>query len=203
MRLENSFEVPASEQTAWDLLMDVPRVIPCMPGAELVEAVGDTEWKARVRVRLGPISLTFLADVRREEVDEAARRVRLVSSAREERGRGTADATIESWLGTAADGRTRVDVVTDLTLTGPLTQYGRGVVPDVAAQLVRSFAGCLEQQLAAPPVEEEVAAAADTPPEPAAPAPPPAPAPGLAIGIRALWSAFLRFLRRLVGRRRG
>jgi carbon monoxide dehydrogenase subunit G len=191
VKLENSFEVPASEQAAWDLLMDVPRVIPCMPGAELVETVGDSEWKARVRVRLGPISLTFLADVRREDVDEAARRVRLASSAREERGRGTADATIESWLGTV-DGRTKVDVVTELTLTGPLTQYGRGVVPDVAAQLVRSFSQCLEQQLAASP-EEEVAAPQATLP---------APAPGFTIGIRALWSALGRFLRRLAGRGR-
>jgi uncharacterized protein len=193
MRLENSFEVPASEQAAWDLLMDVPRVIPCMPGAELLETVGDSEWKARVRVRLGPISLTFLADVRREDVDEAARRVRLVSTAREERGRGSAEARIESWLG-KADGRTRVDVVTDLTLTGPLTQYGRGVVPDVAAQLVRNFADCLEQQLAAPPEEE---AASVVTPQPAAPAP----APGFTIGIRALWSAFRRLVLRLLGRR--
>jgi uncharacterized protein len=194
VRLENHFEVPASEQAAWDLLMDVPRVIPCMPGAELVETVSDSEWKARVRVRLGPISLTFLADVRREHVDEVARRVRIASSAREERGRGSAEAKIESWLGTA-DGRTRVDVVTDLTLTGPLTQYGRGVVPDVAAQLVRSFAACLEQQLAASP-EEEVAAIPT--PQPAVPAP----APGFTIGIRALWSALRRLVLRLLGRRR-
>jgi carbon monoxide dehydrogenase subunit G len=197
VRLENSFEVPASEQAAWDLLMDVPRVIPCMPGAELVETVSDSEWKARVRVRLGPISLTFLADVRREDVDEAARRVRLASSAREERGRGSADARIESWLG-AAEGRTRVDVVTDLTLTGPLTQYGRGVVPDVAAQLVRSFAQCLEQQLAAPPDEEAEEVAVAPRPQPAVPAP----APGFTIGIRALWSALRRLVLRLVGRRR-
>jgi uncharacterized protein len=165
-----------------------------MPGAELLETVGDSEWKARVRVRLGPISLTFLAEVRREHVDEAARRVRLASSAREERGRGSAEARIESWLGTA-DGRTKVDVVTELTLTGPLTQYGRGVVPDVAAQLVKSFADCLEQQLAAPPEEEEVATVVT--PQPAAPAP----APGFTIGIRALWSAFRRLVLRLLGRR--
>ena len=195
MRLENHFEVPASEQAAWDLLMDVPRVIPCMPGAELVETVDDSTWKARMRVRLGPISLAFVVDVRRDEVDEAARRVRLVSSAREERGRGAADATIESWLGTA-DGRTKVDVVTDLTLTGPLTQYGRGVVPDVATQLVRSFAEGLEQQLTAPPAEAEAPTAAE-PERPAS-----SPAPGLSIGIRALWSALKRFLRRLVGRDR-
>ena len=194
MRLENRFEVAASEQAAWDLLMDVPRVIPCMPGAELVEAVDDSTWRARMRVRLGPISLVFLVDVRRDEVDEAAHRVRLRSSAREERGRGAAEATIESWLG-PADGKTRVETVTDLTLTGPLTQYGRGIVPDVAAQLVRSFSECLEQQLAAPGEEGEAPAAA-APQRQAA-----APAPGLSIGIRSLWSALLRLARRLMGRR--
>src|SRR5215210_5976762 len=120
MRLENSFEVSAPAEEAWDLLMDVPRVIPCMPGAELVETVDDSTWKARVRVKLGPMSLTFLADVKRDEVDEAARRVRLATNAREERGRGAASATIESSLAQAADGATRVNSVTELTLTGPV-----------------------------------------------------------------------------------
>lgn len=82
MRLENSFEVTATPEAAWELLMDVPRVVPCMPGAELIETVDESS----VRVKLGPISLTFLTDVRRDAVDEAARSVRLATSAREERG---------------------------------------------------------------------------------------------------------------------
>jgi len=82
MRLENSFEVTATPEAAWELLMDVPRVVPCMPGAELIETVDESNWKARVRVKLGPIPLTFLTDVRRDAVDEAARSVRLATSAR-------------------------------------------------------------------------------------------------------------------------
>ena len=74
MRLENAFDVPASPADAWRLLNDVPSVVPCMPGAELVEVVDENAWKARLHVKLGPIALQFLADVAREETDEAAGR---------------------------------------------------------------------------------------------------------------------------------
>jgi len=85
--LENSFVVPAPVEAAWELLNDVPSVVPCMPGAELVEGGGDA-WKAKLDVKLGPIALRFLTDVRREEVDEAGRRIVLTAKAREARGRG-------------------------------------------------------------------------------------------------------------------
>jgi carbon monoxide dehydrogenase subunit G len=183
LKLENSFEVSATPEAAWDLLMDVPRVIPCMPGAELVETVDESNWKARMKVKLGPISLSFLTDVNREEADEAGRRVRLAAKAREERGRGAANARIESSLG-QADGRTKVTTVTDLTLTGAAAQYGRGLVQDVAAQLLKSFADCLEQQLTAPPPE-----AASEPP----PAQPARPVSGIRLGLNALRSSLARF----------
>ena len=79
MQLENSFEVATSRDTAWDLLMDVPRVVPCMPGAQLTETVDDSNWKAQVSVKLGPIALQFAADVARTEVDEANDRVVLTT----------------------------------------------------------------------------------------------------------------------------
>jgi carbon monoxide dehydrogenase subunit G len=180
VKLENSFDVSATPEAAWELLMDVPRVIPCMPGAELVETVDESNWKARMRVKLGPISLSFLTDVRRDEVDEAARRVKLATKAREERGRGAASATIESSL-SSAGGRTRVTTVTDLTLSGAAAQYGRGLVQGVTEQLLQSFADCLEQQLAAPPEGEP------------APAPvQPRPVSGLALGAAAMRSSLAR-----------
>jgi carbon monoxide dehydrogenase subunit G len=179
VKLENSFEVPAPPEQAWALLMDVPRVIPCMPGAELTETIDDTHWKAKLRVKLGPIALSFDTDVAREQADEAARRTRLSASARETRGRGSARATIDSSLA-EANGGTRVDVVTDLSLTGPVAQYGRGMVQDVAAQLTRQFADCLQQQLSAPGA-----------------APPPArPVGGLRLGFGALLRAIARLVRR-------
>ncbi len=88
MKIENSFEVDAPPEAAWALLMDVPRVIPCMPGATLAETVDDDHWKAKLAVKLGPISLNFDADVTREAADEQAHRAVLATDARESRGRG-------------------------------------------------------------------------------------------------------------------
>lgn len=192
MKLENAFEVSAPAEAAWALLMDVSRVIPCMPGAELVETVDESRWKARMRVKLGPISLSFLTDVERAEVDEAARRVRLAAKAREERGRGAASATIESSL-SDAEGRTRVTTVTELTLSGAAAQYGRGLVQGVTEQLLKSFAECLERQLA------PAAGDATASPE-AAPGAPARPVSGFALALAAARSSLARAVRRLVRR---
>jgi uncharacterized protein len=146
MRLENSFEVAAPLPVAWRLLNDVPNVLPCMPGAELEEVLSENAWKAKLHVRLGPIALQFIADITREDVDEAAGRVVLVSKAREAKGRGGADARIESVLSTSGTG-SRVDLLTDLELRGAVAQYGRGVVADVAARLTSEFANCLARKL--------------------------------------------------------
>jgi carbon monoxide dehydrogenase subunit G len=158
MRLENSFEVAAPPERAWELLLDVPRVVPCMPGAELTETVDGSHWRAKLGVKLGPVALTFAADVERTEVDEASRRVVLATRARELRGRGGAQATIESSLAAGANGHTRVAVVTDLTLSGPAAQFGGPVVKDVAAQLTRQFAACLQTQLTSEPTASPVPA---------------------------------------------
>jgi uncharacterized protein len=157
MQLEHSFEVAASRDTAWDLLMDVPRVVPCMPGAQLTETVDDSNWKAKVSVKLGPIALQFAADVARTEVDTANDRVVLTTNARELRGRGGARATIESWLTELGPSETRVDVRTELALSGSVAQYGRGIVQDVAGQMVGKFADCLQQQLVGSEEEAQVA----------------------------------------------
>jgi len=175
--------VPAPPEQAWALLMDVPRVIPCMPGAELVDTVDESSWKARVAVKLGPIALSFDSDVRREEADEVARRARLAVRARETRGRGEAQASIESTL-VPLDGGTRVEVVTDLSLSGPLAQYGRGVVHDVASQLVASFADCLRRQLAGSQGEVEAATQAQA-----------RPVSGLRVGLAAILRSLARLLR--------
>ena len=175
MRLENIFEVPAAPEAAWALLNDVPRVVPCLPGAELTDVVGPDEWRATVHVRLGPIAMHFLADVTRQEADEAAGRAVLAVKAREARGRGGATATIESSLA-ALEGGTQVSLVTDLALQGPVAQYGRGVVGSVAAELTRQFADCLARQLASdeqsPPVEVK-------------------PVGGLGLALRGLWQSLL------------
>jgi uncharacterized protein len=178
--LENTFEVPAAPVQAWALLEDVPRVVPCLPGAELTRVLGPDAWQATVHVKLGPIALQFLADVTREQADETERRVQLAVKAREARGRGGATASIESTLAEIDTG-TRVTVVTDLALQGPVAQYGRGVVGSVAGELTAEFARCLARLLSesadAPPAEVK-------------------PIGGLSLALRGLWSALTRRLRR-------
>jgi carbon monoxide dehydrogenase subunit G len=185
VKLENSFTVDAPAEAAWDLLMDVPRIVPCMPGAALDEVVDDSHWKATMQVKLGPIGLTFATDVERTEADEAAKRVVLKANARDVRNRGRAEATIESSLATA-NGATRVDLVTDLALTGTVAQFGRGLVQDISSQLVTSFAQCLQAQLSAAPEEAEAATAAQAKP---------------VGGLGLFFGAMRRKLARLFGRR--
>lgn len=187
MQLENSFEVAAPPHAAWEFLTDVPAVLPCMPGAELLEVVDADRWKARLQVRLGPISLQFFADVTREETDVEARRAVLGVEAREAKGRGTAKATITSTVEDASGG-SRVSIVTDLALRGPLTQYGSVVVAPVAARLTEQFAACITRKLAPTPAEP----AEDAPPEEPATSSDSAPPRGL----RALPAALRRRLSR-------
>jgi hypothetical protein len=146
MRLENSFTVPASPQQTWELLNDVPRVVPNMPGARLDEVVEENVFKATMDVKLGPVALQFAADVRREVADVGSMTTTLAIKARETKNRGGATATIESALEADGEG-TRVTIITDLHMHGAVAQYGRGVVPDVAGQMVSRFAENLAASL--------------------------------------------------------
>ena len=184
MRLENSFEVAAPPEKAWDLLMDVPRIVPCMPGATLDEVVDDSNWKATMVVKLGPIGLTFATDVARTAVDEANRKVTLGANARETRNRGRASATIESSLA-PINGGTKIDLVTDLSLSGTVAQYGRGMIEDISSQMVTSFAQCLEAQLGDSAHEAEQAVAAQA-----------KPISGLSLFFGSLWRRIRRIGRR-------
>jgi carbon monoxide dehydrogenase subunit G len=178
VKIENAFDVPASVDEAWRLLNDVPAVVPCMPGAELVEVVGENAWKAKLHVKLGPIALQFLADVTREQADEAAHRVVLAVKAREAKGRGSAEATIESSLAATGAG-THVALATELALRGAVAQYGRGVVADVATRLTAQFAECIAGKLDSMPAQ----GSSDVKP---------APIGGLRLVLGALWRSLFR-----------
>jgi carbon monoxide dehydrogenase subunit G len=191
MLLENTFDVPARPEEAWDLLMDVPRVIPCMPGAKLTETVDESTWKAQMDVKLGPISLVLDTDVHREEADRDALRAILAANARDQRGRADGRARIESTLAPHDGGGTRVSIKTDLTLSGAVAQSGRGMVQAVSAQLVQSFADCLKAQLAGSEEEAAAAVAAQS-----------RPVRGHTLALRALHIRISAFVRRLFGRTR-
>jgi uncharacterized protein len=160
VKLEHSFEVAAPVETVWGLLLDVERVAPCLPGGEVTEKVDDRSYKANVKVRLGPMQLTYRGDITIAEADQAARRAVMEAKANEARGQGTARATITTLL-TARDGGTRAEITTDLQLTGRVAQMGRGIVEEVSNRLLGQFAECLSQRAAeATPAETETHAVA-------------------------------------------
>src|ERR687892_1080714 len=114
MLIENSFEVPAPIDRVWTYMLDVEKVVPCMPGAELTETIDETHWKGQVTIKLGPVSLSFAGKVEMQERDDAARRVVLKGSGMEQRGKGAASATVTTNLEEIAEG-TKVSIVQDIT----------------------------------------------------------------------------------------
>jgi carbon monoxide dehydrogenase subunit G len=167
MRLDHSFTVPVPVDEAWKVLLDLPRVAPCMPGATLTGVEDDT-FTGTVKVKLGPINLTYQGKGRFVERDEAAHRVVIEASGRDARAAGTAAATVTATLVPEGES-TRVDVGTDLTVTGRPAQFGRGMLADVSGKLINQFAECLAETIAGPPAE---VAAPEAAPETAAPAAP-------------------------------
>ncbi|MGW9493474.1 SRPBCC family protein [Streptomyces prasinus] len=149
MELHHEFTVPVPVDDAWPALLDIERVAPCLPGATVEEYDGRTVTGS-VKVKVGPVTVTYRGTAVFEERDEAARRMVLAASGRETRGQGTARATVTATLG-ERDGGTAVSVRTDLTVTGRPAQFGRGVLAEVGERLIGRFAACLSEQLTRPP----------------------------------------------------
>jgi carbon monoxide dehydrogenase subunit G len=145
--LTNEFRVGVPVERAWEVLTDVERIAPCMPGAQLQEIEGD-EYRGIVKVKVGPITAQYKGAARFAEQDEAGHRAVLRAEGRETRGQGNAHATITAQLEPDGDG-TKISVVTDLTITGRVAQFGRGVLADVSTKLLGQFADCLETKLLA------------------------------------------------------
>ena len=145
MELTNDFRVGIPVERSWEVLTDVELIAPCMPGAQLQEVEGD-EYRGVVKVKVGPVTAQYKGVARFVERDEAAHKVVLRAEGRETRGQGNANATITAQLTPDGDG-TAVSVVTDLTVTGRVAQFGRGVMADVSAKLLNQFVDCLENKL--------------------------------------------------------
>jgi carbon monoxide dehydrogenase subunit G len=162
MKLENEFTVPASIDEAWQVLLDIPRVAPCLPGATVDDAGGeDGEYQGQMKIKIGPITASYKGTVKIQEADEAARRVAMRAQAKDARGQGTAAATITSTMEETGEG-TKVHVETDMRVTGPAAQFGRGVMQDVSAKLMKRFADCLAEQMSGGGEPAEEAAPAPT-----------------------------------------
>lgn len=172
MKLENDFTVPASVDEAWNFLLDVPRVAPCLPGATVEpETDEDGAFRGAMKIKIGPITAQYKGTVKIQESDETAHTVTMRAQAKDARGQGSASATITSSMEETPEG-TKVTVVTDMRVTGPAAQFGRGVMQDVSAKLMKRFADCLAEQLGGggaaaeeepAPVEEEPAPVEEAP----------------------------------------
>jgi carbon monoxide dehydrogenase subunit G len=174
MKLEQSFEVRAPVERVWETLIDVERVAPCLPGAEISESADDGIYRGTFSVRLGPTTAAYRGELHIQEADEGARRVVMDASGQDKRGHGSAKATIVSTMQEEGD-LTRVDVRTDFTITGRLARFGRGgMIQDISNRLLREFADCVQQRIEAPPAAEPgmIDAVLAATPEGAAAAPP-------------------------------
>jgi carbon monoxide dehydrogenase subunit G len=196
MEFDNSFDVPLLPAQAWPVLMDIKRIAPCMPGAELTDVVDDTTYKGKIAVRLGPVALTFAGLVKFEEIDNTNYKARVRAQGADAKGRGSAQAMASFHLEPAGSG-CKVLVHTDLSLSGAVAQYGRGVgmIQATASALIGQFANALKAELArgrAAPNVAGPAAASSAPPPTAA-----KPISGFSLIAQVLWNAIAR----LFGRR--
>ena len=213
MKLEQAFDVKAPVETVWELLIDVERVAPCLPGAEITGS-SDGVYQGNFQVKIGPTTAAYRGQLEMQSLDEAARIATMKARGQDKRGQGSANATIVSTLSETAEG-THVEVVTDFTITGTLARFGRGgMMQDIANRLMRDFAGCLEQRIgageeAAVAAAPEAAAAGAAPaaaqeeapghvPAPTKPAEPQqaAPVKGISLFFSVLWERIKRFFSR-------
>jgi uncharacterized protein len=220
VKLEQSFEVAAPIEQVWTALIDLEKVAPCLPGAAITRHDDDGTYHGEFQVKLGPTTASYRGTVKIESADAEFRTATLAARGTDKRGQGGASATIVNALH-EVDGGTRVDAVTDFTITGRLASFGRGgMIQDISNRLLRDFGTCLQQRLASEPSGglsgEEAAASAGageavegkTPaevsgtaaPAPSAPPPPPpAQAPPVK-GVSLRLSVFWERIRRLFGR---
>ncbi len=193
MQIENRFQVQAPPDTVYAFLIDVNRVVTCMPGAELSEVVDPETFKGKVKIKVGPITVAYNGTARIVEKDDAQRRAVLEASGKETTGPGSAQAKATMTVA-ERDGASEVVLATDFTVAGRVANFGRGVMEDVSRRLVSQMADCIKSQLEAPaPAEvsaaempraaQGVAPGGEAPstqagaPSPATPAPAPGPAP--------------------------
>ena len=161
IELDNSFTVPVPPEQAWDVLLDVERIAPCMPGASVTSVEGD-EIQGQVKVKLGPLSLTYKGTAKFTDKDQASHTISIEATGKETRGSGTASATVQAKL-TPGDsaGQTLVSIHTSLNVTGKPAQFGRSLLPEVSGKLIQQFATNLEAMINADSAAAEGTAAPD------------------------------------------
>jgi len=193
MDLHHQFEVSATVEDTWDAFLDMPRVAPCMPGAEITEVIDDRNVIGGAKVKVGPVNLRFAGTAEMVEIDEPNRTALMKAGGADAKGRGNADADVRFTLSGADQDKTAVDVHTSLILTGSVAQYGRvsGLIDEIANQLLDEFVANLEVELGG--AKEPAATAPQQPP----PIPEPAKAAsGLTLFFKAVWSMIKKKFKR-------
>ena len=193
MEFDNEFEVPVPIDQAWDILMDIERIAPCVPGAELTEVVDEKTYKGKISVKLGPVALTFNGQTTFEELDVANYSAKLKAQGTDAKGRGGAHANVAFHM-EPSDNGTKVIIATSLQLSGAVAQYGRGVgmVKDLSQQIIGQFAEKIKKNVIDAETDEsgaaadETATAQDTPPHVAAPV------QVGGMGLKVIWNAIKR-----------
>jgi carbon monoxide dehydrogenase subunit G len=195
MLIENEFTVATPVDDLWAYLLDVERIAPCMPGAELTETIDEQHWKGKVNMKFGPVALSFAGTVQMTERDDEAHRAVLTAKGMEAKGKGAANATVTSWLEPASDGETTVKMTADITLTGAAAQLSRGLLPEISKKLTQQFADCLEATMNAEREAETPATAESDAVAPVATKH----VGGIGLGLSAIWAVIRNFFRRLFG----
>jgi carbon monoxide dehydrogenase subunit G len=201
-KIEERFEVQAPVERVWQYLIDPKRVVQCLPGAELIEQKDDGTFVGAIKVKVGPLSMSYKGQGKFTEIDEQTHQARMVGNAREVSGSGSTKVSMLSTVAPLANGGSEVLVNADIDLVGKIVQFGRGMVEEVSRQMFRQFSVCVKQQLevVAEPPDPGESAASEANPGPAAEAAPETKAVAAApLAFRALWAIIVRFFSGLFG----
>jgi carbon monoxide dehydrogenase subunit G len=195
-KIQERFEVQAPVERVWQYMIDPKRVVECLPGAELLEQKDDRTFLGAIKVKVGPLSMSYKGQAKFTEINEQTHQVRMVGDAREVTGSGSTKVSMLSTVAPLASGGSEVSVDADVELVGKIVQFGRGMIEEVSRQMFRQFSTCVKQHLE---VAEDPAPASNPQPEPHNETKAVAAAP---LAFRALWAIIVRFFEGLFGKKR-
>jgi carbon monoxide dehydrogenase subunit G len=202
-KIEERFEVQAPVERVWEYLIDPARVVQCLPGAELLESQDDRTFLGVIKVKVGPLSMSYKGQARFTEVDDQAHQVRMVGEAREVGGSGSTKVTMVSTVAPLSGGGSEVLVNAEIDLVGKIVQFGRGMIEEVSRQMFRQFSACVKSKLEVPidsqPATQEPVGNSVQPAENKA-ANEIREVNAVSLGLRAFWALVVRFFKRLFGK---
>jgi carbon monoxide dehydrogenase subunit G len=195
-KIEERFEVKAPVERVWNYLVDPKRVVQCLPGAELLEQQDERTFLGAIKVKVGPLSMSYKGQAKFTEINDETHQVRMVGDAREVGGSGSTKISMLSTVSPLAGGGSEVLVTADIDLVGKIVQFGRGMIEEVSRQMFRQFSTCVRQQLEVadepPSLGQPVVQLAEPEPKAVAAAP---------LAFRAFWAIIVRFFKNLFGAR--